>query len=58
MANTKNIENRQERKAAKRAQRKALSQTKSDLTAKQIKAYRKSETVGLRAWIAEQEASD
>ena len=58
MANTKNIENRTERKAAKRAQRKALSETKANLTATQVKDYRKSETVGLRAWLAEQEGEE
>ena len=58
MANTKSITDRTERKTAKRAQRKALKATHAGLTTKQKKAYRRSETTGLRAWIAEQAKSE
>ncbi len=57
MANTKNITDRNERKGAKRAQRKALKAVNNSLTVKQRKKYRASETVGLRAWLAEQSDS-
>lgn len=55
MANTKNITDRTERKAKKREQRKALKAAYSELSTKQKKAFYKSETTGLRAWIAEQQ---
>ena len=54
MPNTKNITDRTERKQAKRAQRKAFKATYDGLTIKQRKAFRKSETTGMRTWIAEQ----
>ena len=56
--NTKQIEDRAERKAAKRKARRALKEAYANLTKKQRKAYRRSETVGLRAWLAEQEAEE
>ena len=54
MANTKNVDGRNARKEKKREQRKALKKLYDDLTTKQKKAYKKSETVGLRSWLAEQ----
>ena len=56
MANTKNITDRAERKTAKRKQRAELAKVQRSLTTKQRSAFRKSETVGVRAWIAEQKA--
>jgi hypothetical protein len=58
MANTKNIADRSERKTAKRAQRKALKGVFSALSDKQRKRFRKSETEGLRAWVAEQKSAE
>ena len=58
MANTKQITDRTERKNAKRGQRKALKSTYTNLSTKDRKAYVASETVGLRAWISEQESSE
>jgi hypothetical protein len=58
MANTKQITDRSERKAAKRVQRKELKGLYTDLSPKDRKAYTKSETPGLRAWLGEQSASD
>ncbi len=58
MANTKNITDRTERKAAKRAQRKALKQAFVGLGPKDKKKFRKSEHTGLRAFIAEQNAGE
>ncbi len=57
MANTKQITDRNERKNAKRGQRKALKSTYTNLSTKDRKAFASSETVGLRAWISEQEPS-
>ncbi len=54
MANTKTITDRAERKKMKRGQRKALKQTYASLTIQQRRRYKKSETAGLRAWLAEQ----
>lgn len=56
MANTKSIKDREARKTAKREQRKALKAEYVKLTKKQRKEFRRSETVGLRAWLAEQAA--
>jgi len=58
MANTKNITDRAERKAAKRSQRKALKQTFQNLGPKDKKKFRKSEHNGLRAFIAEQNSGE
>lgn len=58
MANTKNITDRTERRNKKRGLRKALKRAFSQLTTKQKKAFRKSETIGLRNWIAEQAQAD
>jgi hypothetical protein len=55
MANTKNLGG-DERKTAKREQRRAFKATFAALTVKQKKAFKVSETKGLRAWIAEQTA--
>ncbi len=57
MANTKNITDRTERKNAKRAQRKALKAVMTGLTVKDRKRFKKSETVGVRRWIAERDAA-
>ncbi len=56
MANTKQITDRADRKAKKREQRKAFKQTFTALTQDQKRRYKKSETVGLRKWIAEDAA--
>jgi len=56
MANTKNITDRTTRKTAKREQRKGLKETYSKLSIKERSKFRKSETVGLRKWIAEEAA--
>ena len=56
MANTKDIADRSKRKAKKRTQRKELKKLYDDLSDKEKRAYRRSETVGLRAWVAEQKA--
>ena len=58
MANTKNIQDRGERKTAKRAQRKSLKQTFHNLSPKEKTQFRKSETAGLRKWIGEQQGDD
>ena len=58
MANTKNITDRAERKTAKRKQRAELAKVQRSLTTKQRKAFRKSETAGVRAWIAEQQSEE
>ena len=58
MANTKNITDRAERKAAKRAQRKALKQVHTGLGPKMTKKFRKSEHTGVRAFLAEQNAGE
>ncbi len=58
MANTKQITDRTERKAAKREQRKAFKQTFTQLSKADKRRYKKSETVGLRKWIAEEAKSD
>ena len=58
MANTKNITDRTERKAAKRAQRKALKKVLTDLGPKDIKKFRKSEHTGVRAFLDEQNAGE
>ena len=58
MANTKNITDRSERKAAKRGQRKALKETFQSLSFADRKRFHKSETTGLCAWIAEQASDD
>ena len=57
MANTKQITDRAERKSAKREQRKALKNTLMNMSTKDRKAFAASETVGVRAWLAEQEDS-
>lgn len=59
MANTKNITDRGERKAKKRAQRKALQGVMNSLTPKQRKKFRKANeegSIGVRKWLAEQES--
>jgi hypothetical protein len=56
MANTKNITDRTDRKNEKRKQRKALKDTFAGLSPKDRTKFRKSETVGLRKWIGEQDA--
>ncbi len=56
MANTKNITEREARKTEKRKQRKALKETFANLSPKDRTSFRKSETVGLRKWIAEKDA--
>lgn len=56
MANTKKITDRDARKDAKRKQRKALKETFANLSQKDRTKFRKSETVGLRKWIAEQDS--
>ncbi len=58
MANTKQISDRNERKAKKREQRKALKAAYYELSKADKRRYKKSETVGLRKWIAEAEASE
>jgi hypothetical protein len=58
MANTKQINDRTERKNAKRGQRKALKSTFTNLSTKDRKSYASSDTVGLRAWISEQESAE
>ena len=58
MANTKNITDRAERKTAKRKQRSELAKVQRGLSTKQRSAFRKSETVGVRAWIAEQKSEE
>ena len=58
VANTKHISDRAERKASKRQQRKALKDLYENLTKDQKRRYRKSETKGLRAWLAEQKSDD
>ncbi len=58
MANTKKITDRSERKAAKRAQRKALKQVHVELGPKANKKFRKSEHTGIRAFVAEQNAGE
>ena len=58
MANTKNITDRTERKAAKRAQRKSLKQAHLELSPKDRKKFRKSEQNGIRAFIVEQNAGE
>ena len=56
MANTKNITDREARKNEKRKQRKALKETFANLSPKERTKFRKSETVGLRKWISEQDS--
>ena len=58
MANTKQITDRSERKAAKRSQRKALKSAYENLNTKDRKSYAKSETTGLRSWLSEQQGDD
>ena len=58
MANTKNITDRSERKKAKRSLRKKLKETFAGLTPGEKGQFRKSETVGLRKWIGEQNTED
>ena len=53
MANTKNIENKTERKAKKRALRTALKAEFRVLTKEQKRRFRNGETKGLRKFIAE-----
>ncbi|MEZ4269449.1 MAG: hypothetical protein R3F39_24070 [Myxococcota bacterium] len=55
MANTKNLDG-PARKTAKREQRRAFKAAFAALNVKQKKAFKVSETKGLRAWIAEQAA--
>jgi hypothetical protein len=57
MANTKQITDRDERKSAKRDQRRALKGVYTALSTKDRKSYRSSETPGLRAWLSDQEDS-
>jgi hypothetical protein len=52
MANTKNIENTADRKAKKRELRRALKNTYAGLDKEQLRKYRKSETKGLRKFLA------
>jgi len=57
VANTRNIEDRQERKAKKRELRRALKETFARLSQADKRRFRKSETKGLRKWIAENASS-
>lgn len=54
MANTKNISDRQERKAKKRELRRGLKVQFGSLNKDQKRRFRKSEIVGLRKWVAEE----
>ena len=54
MANTKNISDRQERKAKKRTLRRGLKSEFGNLNQDQKRRFRKSEIDGLRKWIAEE----
>lgn len=56
MANTKNITDRTERKTAKRAQRKALKGVLTGLSVKDRKRFKKSESTGVRQWVAERDS--
>ncbi len=57
MANTKHIEDRAERKAAKRKLRKAFKETFAALSPRDKARFRKNEEPdGLRKWIAEQKS--
>lgn len=56
MANTKNIEDTNTRKTAKRKLRRALKGFYGALSTKQKKQFRNSETVGVRKWSDEQKA--
>lgn len=53
MANTKNIEDRSDRKKAKRRLRRALKETFANLSQQQKKKFRAAETKSLRKWLAE-----
>lgn len=57
MANTKNISDRQERKAKKREQRADFKALFMSLDKNEKRRFRKSETVGLRKWVAEEKKS-
>lgn len=57
MANTRNIKDKAERKAKKRAQRTALGAEFAKLTKDQKRRFRKGETTGLRKWISENVAA-
>lgn len=54
MANTKNIADRQERKAKKRELRRGFKVEFGNLNKDQKRRFRKSEISGLRKWIAEE----
>ncbi|MGM0576741.1 MAG: hypothetical protein ACQEXJ_13510 [Myxococcota bacterium] len=54
MANTKHIEDRAERKRLKREQRQKLEKLYEGLSMKEKKAFRESETKGLKQWLQEQ----
>jgi len=54
VANTKNISDRQERKAKKRTLRRGLKVEFGKLNKDQKRRFRKSEIVGLRKWIVEE----
>lgn len=56
MANTKDITDRAERKAAKRAQRKSLKETIGNLTVQERRQYRRSEIVGYKAFLADRDS--
>ena len=51
MANTRNIQDTQARKAKKREQRRALKAVYSNLTEEQLRRFRKAETKGLRKFL-------
>ena len=52
MANTRNVTDRSERKSKKRALRAALKGVFEKLTPDQVRRFRKSETKGLRKFLA------
>jgi|GEM_PF-3160917 len=52
MANTKNIADTQERKAAKRVLRKAFKVVYASLTEEQLRRFRKSDIKGVRKFLA------
>ncbi len=56
MANTKNVGDRSKRKELKRELRKKLKETFAGLGKKEKREFGKSETKGLRAWIAEKKS--
>lgn len=52
MANTRNIQDTQERKAKKRTLRRALKAVYAKLTEDQLRRFRKAETKSLRKFLA------